>query len=126
MGCQHNSLTGCVDCNARHTERENVQLRADLAAANARAERAEADAEQAIASAEFLNEKHDKAWQRAELAEATLPECPRGHSDAVELPDDVAGSVEAALRCRACQASYVRVNGRWFETPEKLEVTRDD
>jgi len=31
VSCQHNSLTGCSDCNARAIERENARLREELA-----------------------------------------------------------------------------------------------
>lgn len=47
-----------------------------------------------------------------------LVECPRGHSNVERLDAQIQGSVEDALRCLSCPASYVRVGGRWFEAPE--------
>ena len=50
--------------------------------------------------------------------------CPRGHTGATPLPDEVTGTIEAALRCNACPANYVRIEGRWFEAPKTEMLTK--
>lgn len=43
--------------------------------------------------------------------------CPRGHTGARQLTDEIGGSIENALHCAKCPANYAKVRGRWFEMP---------
>lgn len=54
-------------------------------------------------------------------AETSTTPCPRGHTNTVLLESEIRESIETAIRCNACPANYVRVNGRWFEAPDRPE-----